>query len=183
MILDSALLHNRKANPVSWWRLSWTPPRCLTDVSGSNRPAPLPTHANNKLFGSSSRFARIAANVVWKRESRQLWRNSGKTNTSRQRWTQQSWERSQCLSTSWFVFSPACVCSSRGVMLPPSGQRAEGNWRLTYVTGDLFSCPEDEALAHCISEDCRMGAGIAVRFRQKFDGVNELHEQSESFWI
>lgn len=67
-----------------------------------------------------------------------------------------------------------------GVMLPPSGQRADDSWKLTCVTGDLFSCPEDEALAHCISEDCRMGAGIAVKFRKDFDGVKELQEQSES---
>ncbi|XP_074537971.1 ADP-ribose glycohydrolase OARD1 [Halichoeres trimaculatus] len=54
---------------------------------------------------------------------------------------------------------------------------AEDTWRLNYVTGDLFSCPEDEALAHCISEDCRMGAGIAVLFKKKFEGVKELKEQ------
>lgn len=34
-------------------------------------------------------------------------------------------------------------------------------------------------MAHCISEDCRMGAGIAVTFKQKFKGVQELKEQSE----
>lgn len=62
---------------------------------------------------------------------------------------------------------------------PPPGQPAEGSWRLKYVTGNLFSCPEDEALAHCISEDCRMGAGIAVMFRKTFSGVGELKEQSE----
>lgn len=66
-------------------------------------------------------------------------------------------------------------------MLPPSGQRADHHWKLIYVTGDLFCCPEDEALAHCISEDCRMGAGIAVRFRKEFGGVKELQEQRESF--
>lgn len=68
----------------------------------------------------------------------------------------------------------------RGVMLPPTGQPADDTWKLIYVTGDLFSCPEDEALAHCISEDCRMGAGIAVRFRNMFGGVDELLEQRES---
>ncbi|KAM9350720.1 ADP-ribose glycohydrolase OARD1 isoform 2-T2 [Symphorus nematophorus] len=56
---------------------------------------------------------------------------------------------------------------------------AEDSWRLNYVTGNLFSCPEDEALAHCISEDCRMGAGIAVLFKQKFKGVGELKEQKK----
>ncbi|XP_075897935.1 ADP-ribose glycohydrolase OARD1 [Nelusetta ayraudi] len=60
-----------------------------------------------------------------------------------------------------------------------AAQSADDSWRLTYVTGDLFSCPEDEALAHCISEDCRMGAGIAVRFRKEFDGVEELQEQNK----
>lgn len=54
---------------------------------------------------------------------------------------------------------------------------AEDSWRLNYVTGNLFSCPEDEALAHCISEDCRMGAGIAVMFKKEFKGVEELKEQ------
>uniref|UniRef100_A0A1A7Y1C5 O-acyl-ADP-ribose deacylase 1 n=1 Tax=Iconisemion striatum TaxID=60296 RepID=A0A1A7Y1C5_9TELE len=50
---------------------------------------------------------------------------------------------------------------------------------LFYITGDLFSCPPDEALAHCISEDCRMGAGIAVLFRKRFGGVSELKEQKK----
>uniref|UniRef100_A0A3Q0QPI5 O-acyl-ADP-ribose deacylase 1 n=1 Tax=Amphilophus citrinellus TaxID=61819 RepID=A0A3Q0QPI5_AMPCI len=56
---------------------------------------------------------------------------------------------------------------------------AEDKWRLSYVTGNLFSCPKDESLAHCISEDCRMGAGIAVRFKQEFQGVTELKEQKK----
>ncbi|XP_004546332.1 ADP-ribose glycohydrolase OARD1 [Maylandia zebra] len=56
---------------------------------------------------------------------------------------------------------------------------AEHKWRLSYVTGDLFSCPAREALAHCISEDIRMGAGIAVEFRKRFQGVTELKEQKK----
>ncbi|XP_059189242.1 ADP-ribose glycohydrolase OARD1 [Centropristis striata] len=52
-------------------------------------------------------------------------------------------------------------------------------WRLNYVTGSLFSCPKDDALAHCISEDCRMGAGIAVMFKKEFKGVEELKEQKK----
>ncbi|XP_056130775.1 ADP-ribose glycohydrolase OARD1 [Lampris incognitus] len=59
-------------------------------------------------------------------------------------------------------------------------QSAEGSWSLQHVSGDLFSCPEDEALAHCISEDCRMGAGIAVMFKKKFGGVEELKEQKKT---
>uniref|UniRef100_A0A3B5QAM3 Macro domain-containing protein n=1 Tax=Xiphophorus maculatus TaxID=8083 RepID=A0A3B5QAM3_XIPMA len=53
------------------------------------------------------------------------------------------------------------------------------NWILKYVTGDLFSCPRDESLAHCISEDCRMGAGIAVMFKKKFGRVSELKKQKK----
>uniref|UniRef100_A0A3Q3AC54 O-acyl-ADP-ribose deacylase 1 n=1 Tax=Kryptolebias marmoratus TaxID=37003 RepID=A0A3Q3AC54_KRYMA len=60
-----------------------------------------------------------------------------------------------------------------------NGHLAEGSWTPFYVTGDLFSCPADEALAHCISEDCRMGAGIAVLFRRRFGGVSELKEQKK----
>ncbi|XP_057685504.1 ADP-ribose glycohydrolase OARD1 [Corythoichthys intestinalis] len=58
-------------------------------------------------------------------------------------------------------------------------QLANGNWRLNYTTGDLFSCPTDETLAHCISEDCRMGAGIAVMFKRRFSGVEELKGQKK----
>lgn len=64
-------------------------------------------------------------------------------------------------------------------MLPSAGQSVDDSWSLAYVSGDLFSCPPEEALAHCISEDCRMGAGIAIMFKRKFAGVAELKEQSE----
>ncbi|XP_072910148.1 ADP-ribose glycohydrolase OARD1-like [Hemitrygon akajei] len=50
---------------------------------------------------------------------------------------------------------------------------------ISYVTGDLFQCPAEESLAHCISEDCRMGAGIAVTFRKKFQSVAELRSQKK----
>jgi hypothetical protein len=33
---------------------------------------------------------------------------------------------------------------------------------------DLFSVPEDYYLAHCISADFKMGAGIAVEFQKRF---------------
>ncbi|KAF5929692.1 hypothetical protein HPG69_002415 [Diceros bicornis minor] len=51
--------------------------------------------------------------------------------------------------------------------------------RITYVKGDLFACPKTDSLAHCISEDCRMGAGIAVLFKKKFGGVQELINQQK----
>ncbi|KAJ8265897.1 hypothetical protein COCON_G00149960 [Conger conger] len=61
----------------------------------------------------------------------------------------------------------------------PLPSASEG-WSLHYMTGDLFSCPADEALAHCISEDCRMGAGIATIFKKKFAGVAELKAQQKT---
>ncbi|XP_065177227.1 ADP-ribose glycohydrolase OARD1-like [Sycon ciliatum] len=48
---------------------------------------------------------------------------------------------------------------------------------LTEVKGDLFSSPATAALAHCISADVRMGAGIAKIFKAKFGGVSELQRQ------
>uniref|UniRef100_A0A3P8TS15 O-acyl-ADP-ribose deacylase 1 n=1 Tax=Amphiprion percula TaxID=161767 RepID=A0A3P8TS15_AMPPE len=84
------------------------------------------------------------------------------------------------LPTCYVVYFLFChYALPHGVMLPPPGQHVKDSWRMNYVTGDLFSCPEDEALAHCISEDCRMGAGIAVLFKQKFKGVSELKEQKK----
>ncbi|XP_041051434.1 ADP-ribose glycohydrolase OARD1-like isoform X1 [Carcharodon carcharias] len=53
------------------------------------------------------------------------------------------------------------------------------SFRIRYVTGDLFTCPAQDALAHCISEDCRMGAGIAVSFRRRFQSVQELLNQKK----
>ncbi|KAM4736897.1 ADP-ribose glycohydrolase OARD1 [Anableps anableps] len=68
---------------------------------------------------------------------------------------------------------------SRAPSFTDKMQPSEDSWRLKYVTGDLFSCPRDESLAHCISEDCRMGAGIAVMFKKKFGGVLKLKEQKK----
>jgi O-acetyl-ADP-ribose deacetylase (regulator of RNase III) len=50
--------------------------------------------------------------------------------------------------------------------------------RLEFVTGDLFSSPD--ALAHCVSRDFRMGAGVALEFRTRFGKVPELLAQTKS---
>ncbi|XP_043356399.1 ADP-ribose glycohydrolase OARD1 [Dermochelys coriacea] len=60
---------------------------------------------------------------------------------------------------------------------PPSRDRAD---RIKYIKGDLFTCPRRDSLAHCISEDCRMGAGIAVLFKKKFGGIQALDQQKKS---
>ncbi len=72
-----------------------------------------------------------------------------------------------------FCFDWVCVLAHLLQLMCRSG------WRLLHKRGDLFTCPANDALAHCISEDCRMGAGIAVLFKKTFGGVDELLAQSE----
>jgi len=36
---------------------------------------------------------------------------------------------------------------------------------LQEINEDLFNLPYDYALAHCVAEDLKMGAGIAVNFK------------------
>lgn len=48
----------------------------------------------------------------------------------------------------------------------------------TEIKGDLFS-DEVNSLAHCVSADFAMGAGIAKIFRKKFGQVNKLLEQKK----
>ena len=44
-------------------------------------------------------------------------------------------------------------------------------------TGNLFSASPNISLAHCISEDCVMGKGIAKQFAEKFGRLNEIKGQ------
>uniref|UniRef100_A0A182JHK5 Macro domain-containing protein n=1 Tax=Anopheles atroparvus TaxID=41427 RepID=A0A182JHK5_ANOAO len=46
------------------------------------------------------------------------------------------------------------------------------------IEGDLFSAPKDHSLAHCVAADLKMGAGIAVKFKQLYGRVNELQTQN-----
>ena len=53
-----------------------------------------------------------------------------------------------------------------------------GGGTLREVTGDLFSQEtEGLALCHCVSRCLAMGKGIAVLFKRKFGGVEELRGQ------
>ncbi|XP_072356206.1 ADP-ribose glycohydrolase OARD1-like isoform X2 [Scyliorhinus torazame] len=68
----------------------------------------------------------------------------------------------------------------RRKMTSSSEKPPEGNsFEISYLKGDLFSCPEKDALAHCISEDCEMEAGIAVLFKKKYGCVEELQNQKK----
>ncbi len=44
--------------------------------------------------------------------------------------------------------------------------------------GDIFSSPQLEPLAHCVSADCAYGAGIAVTFKDKY-GVEKVRQQNK----
>lgn len=48
------------------------------------------------------------------------------------------------------------------------------------IKGDLFQTDDDVSLAHCISEDCGMGKGVAIMFKNKFGGVSDLKKQVAS---
>jgi len=50
--------------------------------------------------------------------------------------------------------------------------------QLREIQQDLFAMDEAYTLAHCISADARMGAGIAVQFRVRF-GLEVLQEQAK----
>lgn len=43
--------------------------------------------------------------------------------------------------------------------------------KIEEVNGDLFSCDDKYAFAHCISFDCKMGAGIASEFVKKYKNL------------
>lgn len=47
------------------------------------------------------------------------------------------------------------------------------------IKGDLFTIDDKYYLAHCISSDCAMGAGIAVHFQKEFNLRGKLLKYSE----
>lgn len=52
------------------------------------------------------------------------------------------------------------------------------NSNIIEVVGNLFDVPSNYSLAHCVSEDLKMGAGIALEFKKRFKGYNELIMQN-----
>lgn len=51
--------------------------------------------------------------------------------------------------------------------------------RFSQVRGDLFSCPPQAALVHCVSTCLAMGKGIATEFKKRFGGVADLKAQKK----
>lgn len=55
-----------------------------------------------------------------------------------------------------------------------------GKFALKEINGDLFSAKS--SLGNCVGADFRMGAGIAVKFKQLFGGEEELRKQNVSYY-
>lgn len=51
---------------------------------------------------------------------------------------------------------------------------------INIIHGDLFDANPDISLAHCISQDARMGAGIAVLFQKKFKQRTQIQNMQVS---
>ena len=54
------------------------------------------------------------------------------------------------------------------------------NDKVQIIHGDLFTCDKNTSLAHCVSQCFSMNKGIASKFREKFNCVNTLRNQSKS---
>lgn len=51
------------------------------------------------------------------------------------------------------------------------------------IEKDLFTMPKDYALAHCISADFALGAGIAKEFNKRFNARRKLFNVYPASWI
>ncbi|RKF61218.1 O-acetyl-ADP-ribose deacetylase 1, partial [Golovinomyces cichoracearum] len=56
------------------------------------------------------------------------------------------------------------------------------NFSIQQVNKDLFSDYFDETfhLVHCVSQDFEMNSGISIKFKNKYDHVNELKAQNKT---
>ncbi len=59
-----------------------------------------------------------------------------------------------------------------------AGSESAGKLQIVHKKGDIFSSPQLEPLAHCVSADCAYGAGIAVAFKDRY-GVEKVRQQNK----
>lgn len=59
-----------------------------------------------------------------------------------------------------------------------SSRNSTDNKNVIDINGDLFDAPKSFSLAHCVSTDLKMEAGIAVKFKEKFGNVEYLKSQN-----
>lgn len=57
--------------------------------------------------------------------------------------------------------------------------RGDSKMKYTEIKGDLFKVSGDYVLAHCISSDAKMGAGIAVQFKKRFKLIDTIQKANE----
>nr|WPR17978.1 MAG: RNA-dependent RNA polymerase [Crogonang virus 134] len=46
--------------------------------------------------------------------------------------------------------------------------------RIRFVEGNVFDAPDTVSLVHCVAQDMKMSAGIAVEFKKRFKGIEDL---------
>lgn len=51
--------------------------------------------------------------------------------------------------------------------------------QIIHKEGDLFTTPEGEVVAHCVSANCAFGAGIAKQFRERYR-VDKVRAQKKN---
>lgn len=56
------------------------------------------------------------------------------------------------------------------------------NTLIIETSQDLFEVPKEYSLAHCVSRDFKMSAGIALQFRDKFNNVKDLISQEKQLY-
>ena len=52
--------------------------------------------------------------------------------------------------------------------------------KFTEVKADLFTCDKGTSMAHCVSADFHMSAGIATEFKKRFGHVGDLLDQNKT---
>ena len=138
--------------------------------------ASISSHTNDKGKGQTYRERPREENGRGKRESNQSFRNnSGKSDTFQQRKPSNNLNTSASGEANPFLEK----LREEEEALKAKYKTPKENLCFTFTKGDLFSAPSDASLAHCVSEDFRMGKGIATEFKKRFEGVNELLNQSK----
>ena len=72
------------------------------------------------------------------------------------------------------VLYPMILHDTRNIIIEDN-QTKERKMILREVTGDLFTAPQGYYLAHCISGNYTLGAGIAKKFDEEYDMKFKLH--------
>ena len=148
-----------------------------------NQAASISSHTNDKEKGQTYKERPKEENGRGKRESNRSFRNnSGKSDTFQQRKPTNNLNSSRT-SASGEANPFLEKLREEEEALRAKYKTPKENLCFTFTKGDLFSAPSDVSLAHCVSEDFRMGKGIATEFKKRFEGVNDLLSQSKNIFV